>query len=70
MFVVQDVEIEGSSKELDIKQQTELQEIAESCRNVLNELENRIDTYKDLDGTGDTKTTIMRRTWKRLMGTE
>jgi hypothetical protein len=55
-----------SSKELDIRQQTELQEIAKSCRNVLSELENMIDTYRDLDGTGDTKRSIARRTWKRL----
>ncbi|KAJ5906798.1 uncharacterized protein N7473_003714 [Penicillium subrubescens] len=65
-FVVQDVEIDVSSKELDIKQQTELQGIAKSCRTVLSELENMIDTYRDLDGTGDTKRSIARRTWRRL----
>lgn len=44
-FVVQDVEIEVSNKDLDQKQQAELEEIAKSCRNVLRELESMIDKY-------------------------
>lgn len=63
---MQDVEIEVSSKDLDAKLQTELQEIAKSCRNVLYELESMIDNYRDLEPTSDTKRNIAKRAWKRL----
>ncbi|KAJ5461616.1 uncharacterized protein N7458_003168 [Penicillium daleae] len=65
-FVVQDVEIEVSNKDLDQKQQAELEDIAKSCRNALRELESMIDKYGDLGPTRDTRGSIVRRTWKRL----
>lgn len=63
---MQDVEIEVSSKDLDAEQQTELLEIAKSCRNVLSELESMIDNYRDLGPTSDTKRNIAKRVWRRL----
>ncbi|KAJ5381577.1 uncharacterized protein N7496_004005 [Penicillium cataractarum] len=65
-FVVQDVEIDVSSKDLDAKQQTELEEIAKSCCNVLGELESMIHNYRDLGPIGDSKKSIAKRAWKRL----
>lgn len=65
-FVLQDVEIEVSNKDLDGKQQTELQEIAKSCRHVLDELERIIDNYRDIGTPSDTVRTRAKRIWKRL----
>lgn len=64
--VVQDVEIDLSSKELSSQQQTELQDIAESCRNVLTEIEKTIDSYRELEASPGTRRNIVKRAWKRL----
>lgn len=40
-FVVQDVEIDLSGKELSSQQDTELQGITKNCRNVLTDVEKR-----------------------------
>jgi hypothetical protein len=67
-LVVQDVEIDLSGKKLNGRQQTELQEIASSCRNILCDLKNIIDDYSDVDVTDENvmKGRIVKRAWKRL----
>ncbi|KAL2014315.1 hypothetical protein VTN00DRAFT_1840 [Thermoascus crustaceus] len=65
-FVVQDVEIDLSSKELSSQQKTELQEIAQSCRNVLTEIERTVDSYRELKTNHDMRRNTVKRVWKRL----
>lgn len=65
-LVVQDVEIDISNRELDDQQQKELHNVAESCRDVLSELENIVDNYRDLGTVANTKRSLAKHTWKRL----
>ncbi|KAL2004633.1 hypothetical protein VTN00DRAFT_3369 [Thermoascus crustaceus] len=65
-FVVQDVEIDLSSKELGSQQKIELQEIAENCRNVLTDIEKTIDRYSELKSNHDMRRNRVTRAWKRL----
>jgi hypothetical protein len=65
---LQDVDTDLSGKELNDQQQSELQEIASSSRNVLGELEKTAEKYKDMRSTTDRATAkgTLKYTWQRL----
>ncbi|GIC89807.1 ankyrin repeat domain-containing protein [Aspergillus udagawae] len=65
-FAMQDVEVNLSSKELNVQEKTELQRIIGSCRNLLAETEWTIDKYKELDADSNNAKNILKRAWKRL----
>src|ERR1700712_1441105 len=65
-IVLQDVEIVLSDRKLDNKQEAELKEIANCCKNVLNELEFTLDEYDELKSSHGSVGKRMKRVWKRL----
>ncbi|KAK3942745.1 ankyrin repeat-containing domain protein [Diplogelasinospora grovesii] len=65
-IVLEDVEVTLSDNELDDEQQAHVEEILRSCRDVLNELENTLVKYQELDRPGGGLTGRAKRTWKRL----
>ncbi|RMJ22219.1 hypothetical protein PHISP_06910 [Aspergillus sp. HF37] len=60
-ILVQDVEVDISNTNLSSQQDIELQKIAESCHNVLTEIEKTISQYWELNTSHG-----MKRVWKRL----
>ncbi|KAJ5363355.1 hypothetical protein N7541_004199 [Penicillium brevicompactum] len=65
-FVVQDVEIDLSSKSLTEEQRDELESVVSSCQAVLFDLEKTLDSFKELATADHTKRSIAKRAWKRL----
>jgi peptidoglycan hydrolase CwlO-like protein len=65
-IVLQDVEIVLPERELADAQQTQLDEITQGCRNVLEELEKTLDRYHEIDSSGKSFGEKSRRVWKRL----
>ncbi|OGM41499.1 hypothetical protein ABOM_008920 [Aspergillus bombycis] len=65
-FVLQDVEVDLSGKELSDNQKAELQAIADSCRCVLDEIYGEISTYRVLESDHITGLRKVVRVWKRL----
>ncbi|CZR52360.1 related to 2-5A-dependent ribonuclease [Phialocephala subalpina] len=61
-----DIDINLSDHELNDQQQTHLQEISSSCRNVLNELEKAARKYQEVECRGGSLSTKAKRVWKRL----
>lgn len=64
--MVQDVEVDLSSEELNTQQKEQLRQIAESCREVLTEIKEKIAAYKELKPDDDMKKKMVKRVWKRL----
>ncbi|KAI1377192.1 hypothetical protein F4677DRAFT_459094 [Hypoxylon crocopeplum] len=65
-IVLQDVEIDVSEHELDEKQKSNLQNITNSCRSVLDDLEVALDKYRELESRQKGIDKAARRAWKRL----
>ncbi|KNG84604.1 hypothetical protein ANOM_006429 [Aspergillus nomiae NRRL 13137] len=65
-FVLQDVEVDLSGKELSDSQKAELQAIADSCRCVLDEIYEEINIYRVLESDHTTGLRKVVRVWKRL----
>jgi hypothetical protein len=65
-IILQDVETVLPERELTKQQQTELHDIAEGCRNVLQNLNETLDKYQELDSNPKTFGRKARRVWKRL----
>lgn len=63
-FVVQDVEVDLSTKNLDDCQKSQLSQIAESCRSILTDIERMIGNYSEL--SSGAKGNAVKRAWKRL----
>jgi hypothetical protein len=64
--ILRDVEDILPERGLSAKQQTDLHEIAEGCRNVLSELDQVLNKYHDLDINPKSFGNKSRRIWKRL----
>lgn len=64
--MVQDVEIALSNTILSNKQQADLQEIGDGCRNVLTEIEKTIEKYTELRPNQGMGKNALKRVWKRL----
>jgi tRNA C32,U32 (ribose-2'-O)-methylase TrmJ len=65
-IVLQDVEVVLSEPDLSTQQKTELQEIANSSRNVLKKLEETLDKYGELKSGSRSVGRRVKRVWKRL----
>jgi hypothetical protein len=65
-IVLLDVEVVLSDRELHNKLEAELKEIANGCKNVLNELEHILDEYSELKSSHGSVTKRVKRVWKRL----
>ncbi len=65
-IVVQDIDIVLSEVEPDAQQKTDLQEIAGSCRKILNDLEETLNKYSELQTHGGKMGERVKRVWKRL----
>jgi hypothetical protein len=65
-IVLQDADIALPERELTSQQKTELDGIGQGCRNVLEELENTLDRYQELDPSAKSSSGKSRRVWKRL----
>ncbi|KAE8165265.1 hypothetical protein BDV40DRAFT_297588 [Aspergillus tamarii] len=65
-FIIQDVEVDLSGKELSDSQKSELQTIADSCRCVLDEIYQKINIYRVLESDHSTGLRRVVRVWKRL----
>ena len=64
--MLQDVEVVLSEPDLSTQQKTELQEIANSSRNVLKKLEETLDKYGELKSGSRSVGRRVKRVWKRL----
>jgi len=65
-IVLQDVEVALSEPDLDAQQKTELREIADGCLNVLQKLEQTLETYSELQSGSRRIGNRVKRVWKRL----
>jgi hypothetical protein len=65
-IVLLDVEVVLSDRELHNKQEAELREIVNGCKNVLNELEHILDEYGELKSGRGSVSKRVKRVWKRL----
>jgi hypothetical protein len=65
-IVLQDVEVVLPERELTNQQKTELHDIANGCRKVLNKLNKTLEQYQELDSNSKTFSMKARRAWKRL----
>ncbi|RJE21197.1 Phosphorylase superfamily [Aspergillus sclerotialis] len=65
-FIIQDVEVDLSGKELDIQQRTKLLQITNSCRSVLEEIEMTLKNYWELKTDYGVGSHRVKRAWKRL----
>ena len=64
--VLRDVEDLLQERELISRQITDLRDIAEGCRNVLQDLKAKLEKYQELDASPKTFNVKARRVWKRL----
>ncbi|KUJ21851.1 uncharacterized protein LY89DRAFT_729351, partial [Mollisia scopiformis] len=65
-IVLQDIDVNLSNHQINNQQETHLQEVSSSCRNVLNELEKTARKYQELECKGGSWSTKAKRVWKRL----
>jgi len=65
-IVLQDVEIVLPERRLTSKQKSELDGIAQGCRNILDELEEILGRYQELDSSANYLGGMPRRVWKTL----
>ncbi|KAK6822051.1 hypothetical protein RU639_006694 [Aspergillus parasiticus] len=65
-FILQDVEVDLSGKELSDTQKSELQAITDSCRCVCDEIYEKINIYRVLESDHSTGLRRVVRVWKRL----
>lgn len=65
-FVVQDIEIVSSTKDLNQRQRDELKEIAATCQSTLEQVEQKIGSYSELSESQNSKRKHAIRMWKRL----
>ncbi|KAI9803499.1 MAG: hypothetical protein M1825_001842 [Sarcosagium campestre] len=65
-IVANDVEVLLSDRELRIEQEAELKQIANGCRNVLNQLEHTLEEYDELKSGHGSVNKRAKRIWKRL----
>jgi len=65
-IILQDVEIVLSERELTGQQSADLRDIADGCRNVLNELEKLLDKYRELGSGPESVGKRVKKVWKRL----
>jgi hypothetical protein len=65
-IVLQDLDVVLSESELDSQQETDLQQISGSSRNVLTDLEKTLGKYGELEASGGSLGQKMKRVWKRL----
>jgi hypothetical protein len=65
-IVIQDTNVVLSVYELDVKQKTDLQEIAGSCYKILSDLEKTFDKYDELETYGGNLGKRVKRVWKKL----
>jgi peptidoglycan hydrolase CwlO-like protein len=65
-IIIQDVDVVLPQRDITDKQKVELSSITQACRNVLSELEQKINKYQELDSSADNLKSKTRRVWKRL----
>lgn len=65
-IILQDVEVVLSEQELNTQEKTEMKEIADGCRNVLDKLEKTLDKYGELKSSPESVGKKVKRVWKRL----
>ncbi|KAE8331625.1 hypothetical protein BDV39DRAFT_189592 [Aspergillus sergii] len=65
-FILQDVEVDFSGKELSDNQKSELRAITDSCRCVCDEIYEKINIYRVLESDHSTGLRRVVRVWKRL----
>jgi hypothetical protein len=64
--VLQDIDVVSSESELDKQQKIDLEQIASSCKDVLNDLDKALDKYRELGSSTGNLGKRMKRVWKRL----
>ena len=65
-IILQDVEVVLSEQELNTQEKTEMKEIADGCRNVLDKLKKTLDKYGELKSGPESVGKKVKRVWKRL----
>ncbi|KAH6690811.1 hypothetical protein BKA61DRAFT_286451 [Leptodontidium sp. MPI-SDFR-AT-0119] len=65
-IVLLDIEVVLSDRELRNEQEAELKQLANGCRNILNQLEHTLDEYSELKSGHGSVSKRVKRVWKRL----